>query len=100
MSRKTRFNIYRDGEMHVVDHMCSTCIFRAGNLMNLDDGRRDEMVRASLKVDSAIVCHSTLGTKENAVCRGFYDNHCHETVAMRLASIMGVVVFDAPRSLK
>ena len=93
------FNVYRGGKVHVVRDMCSTCIFRTGNLMDLSEGRRDEMVRESISEDVAIVCHSTLNTPENAVCRGFFDHHAKDTACLRLAKHFDVIAFDAPRKL-
>jgi hypothetical protein len=93
------FNIYRDGKVHVVRDMCSTCIFRTGNLMHLAEGRRDQLVREAITDDTAIVCHSTIGASENAVCRGFFDHHTKDTTCLRLALACGVIEFDAPRKL-
>jgi hypothetical protein len=60
--------------------------------MHLDPGRRDKMVRDSLREETAIVCHSTLGTKSQAVCRGFYERH--ETLPLKLARAMGAIEFQ------
>jgi hypothetical protein len=56
----TRHNVYRDGRVHVQAQMCSTCIFRPGNLMDLNAGRVRSMVDEAREHDSAIVCHQTL----------------------------------------
>ena len=64
--------------------------------MGLDSGRVDGMVAAAEKNDSAIICHSTLGG-DNAVCRGFYENH--STYPLRLARVMGVVEEVEPPKL-
>lgn len=79
--------------------MCSTCIFRIGNVMYLEDGRRDQMVRDSIRKDTAIICHSTLGTRENAVCRGFYDRHAGDVVCLRMAQAFDAIELDPPRKL-
>ena len=71
----SRHNVYRDGFVHVCREMCSTCIYRPGNLMQLRRGRVRSMVDEAVSDDGAIVCHQTLGTDANAVCRGFYDKH-------------------------
>lgn len=47
------------------------------------------MVREATKNESAIVCHATLGTKENAVCRGFFDKH--PTAPLQIAERLGFV---------
>lgn len=92
---------YRDGKIHVLSEMCSTCIFRPGNLMALQSGRVRGMVDAAVKDDSAITCHSTspaaarfYGPAEPAVCRGFFDRH--STVPLRLARVMDCIEYDDP----
>jgi hypothetical protein len=55
--------------------MCETCIFRGGNMMRLKPGRVKEMVESATQDESAIVCHSTLHTGAEAVCRGFFDKY-------------------------
>jgi hypothetical protein len=80
---------------------CETCIFRPGNLMHLNDGARDDMVRAALANDSWIVCHSTLPSTANpvgeqAICRGFWDVHARDSFGCRLAIAFGGPVFAPP----
>lgn len=90
-----KHNAYRDGKVHVCKVMCKTCIFHPGNRMDLSPGRVDKMIVDAEKKDSAIICHSTL-TGDNAVCRGFYENH--STYPLRLARVMGVVEeIDPPK---
>jgi hypothetical protein len=71
----SQHNIYRDGKIHVCKTECSTCIFRKGNLMHLQSGRVRGMIDESKAKEGAIVCHQTLGTDSNAVCRGFFDRY-------------------------
>jgi hypothetical protein len=92
---------YRDGKIHVLSEMCSTCIFRPGNLMRLSSGRLRGLVDANVKADSAITCHSTssaaarfYGPAEPAVCRGFFDRHA--TLPLRLAEAMDCIEYDNP----
>lgn len=85
-------NAYRNGRVHVMQRMCDSCIFRDGNLMNLDPGRRDYMVCRSIENNSAIICHSTL-SDDNAVCFGFFTQH--KTATLRLAEAMNVITFDS-----
>jgi hypothetical protein len=71
------------GGVLVLDRMCSTCIFRPGNLMHLSPGRVKSMVDStrpsrdhrSQPQASHITCHATLHTPgvHPAMCRGFYD---------------------------
>lgn len=84
----TKHDIYRDGKVHLCKRMCATCIFRRGNLMHLEPGRRDEMVASAMQSNTAIVCHSTL-EGDNAVCRGFFNKHA--TPVLRIAEAMGVL---------
>lgn len=64
-----------DNKVRVMKEKCATCIFHPGNLMSLRPGRVKDMVDSATKADSAIICHSTLNKEEQAVCRGFFDNH-------------------------
>ncbi len=81
---------YRDGLVHVCRTQCSTCIFRAGNLMRLQPGRVKSMVAQATKADSCIPCHQTLDGKQS-VCRGFFDRH--QTAPLQIAQRLGLVKF-------
>lgn len=83
---------YRNGRVHVMQRQCDTCIFRPGNLMNLDPGRLEKMTSEAIAAETAIICHSTLKDR-NAVCRGFFNNH--KTPVLILAERMGVITFDS-----
>jgi hypothetical protein len=95
--KRPKFNVYRDGKIHVCKSMCATCIFRPGNLMHLEDERRGSMVREAVKEQTAIICHSTLNTRANAVCHGFFK--LHSTLPLAVASLMGAIEYDEPREL-
>jgi hypothetical protein len=58
--------------------------------MNLEPGRVRQMVDDSLKKDSAIICHETLGSAQ-AVCRGFFDLHWRDTLPLRAAVALRVL---------
>jgi hypothetical protein len=91
MKRKRTFNVYRDGFVHVTKPLCATCIYRpaAG-----DVGRA--VVAAAKADETAVVCHSTLGTKANAVCGGFFTHA--PTPPLVLAKAMNMVKFvPAPK---
>lgn len=83
-----RHDAYRDGRVHVRAELCSSCIFRSGNLMHLCSGQVRGMVDEAREADAAIICHQTLDGP-NAVCRGFYDRH--PTRPLRLAGRLGLV---------
>ncbi len=88
-----RHDAYRDGRVHVCAAMCGTCIFRPGNLMDLEPGRVAGMVADATRKESAIICHQTLDGK-NAVCRGFYDRH--PTQPLQVAGRLGLVTEVMP----
>lgn len=76
--------------LRVCSEMCSTCIFRPGNLMQLRPGRVRAMVAESLEHDSFIPCHKTLDG-DKAVCRGFYDSYGDQSLGCRFGQIVGVI---------
>lgn len=82
---------FRDGRVHVLREKCATCVFRPGNLMRLEPGRLQGMVREAVADDSAITCHSTLYREDvdQAVCRGFADGYA--TLPLRLAAALDVL---------
>ena len=85
----SRTNVYRDGKVHVMEAKCSTCIYRPGNLMHLEPGRKDGMQADAIRDEGVIPCHQTIhGRREQeSVCRGFFDVAKHEgllAVAERL----------------
>lgn len=84
-------NAFRGWRVHVKGKMCSTCIFRTGNLMSLVPGRVEQMVAKAERDASAIICHDTLGG-DNAVCRGFFDRH--KTAPLQVAERLGVIEWD------
>lgn len=63
----------------VFDKMCSTCIFRPGNLMHLGPGALKSVIDANLERGTLLPCHKTTfgqGDYEVPVpCRGFYDKY-------------------------
>lgn len=70
--------------------MCSTCIFRSGNLMHLLPGQVETMIVEAVKDETSIICHKTL-EGDNSVCRGFFDRHA--TLPLRLAKAMDLIEF-------
>ena len=86
--------VYRNGKVHVMKHMCASCIFRPGNLMRLEDGRVNQMVKDATKAQSCIPCHQTTfgQAKGNAVCRGFFEQH--PTASLQVAQRLGFVIYQ------
>jgi hypothetical protein len=79
--------------VHVCKTMCTTCVFRPGNLMHLDVGRLAQMVQEACAEESAITCHSTLDG-DNAVCFGFFERHA--TQPLQVAERLGMIEWDDP----
>lgn len=86
-----RRGVFRNGKVHVKRAMCATCIFRPGNLMCLQDGRVEQMVRAATRAESCIPCHETLEGLQ-AVCRGFHERHA--TQPLQVAQRLGYIEYD------
>jgi hypothetical protein len=88
----SRTDVYRDGKVHVAERKCATCIYRPGNLMALQPGRKESMQAEAIAGEGVIPCHQTIeayhGKRgEESVCRGFFDVAKHKgllAVAERL----------------
>lgn len=94
MDEEVGHNIYNRSRVHVCETMCSTCIFRPGNLMHLTPGTVKSMTDTTEKDGdgAVIVCHQTLGTDQNAVCRGWLDSKVgQQDKLMRLAYALDLV---------
>jgi hypothetical protein len=88
--------VFRDGAVHVMSAMCSTCIFSIRR--PVAGSRVAELVRDTKDVDGGNVpCHhTTYGQSEagEAVCRGWYDRFATSDPVFRLAAAMDVIVFQ------
>jgi hypothetical protein len=62
------------GTVRLCDRLCTTCVFRPGNLMHLAPGRLKGMLGDAIADEGHITCHSTLGTDEPAICAGFAEH--------------------------
>jgi hypothetical protein len=82
--------VYREGMVHVCAHKCATCIYRPGNLMRLQEGRKDSMEADAVADESVIPCHKTLGPHA-AICRGYWDTQRRNVAPLRMAVAMGIV---------
>jgi hypothetical protein len=82
---------YRRHRIYVASRLCDTCIFRPGNLMQLEEGRVEEMVREACAKETAIICHETL-SGDKAICRGFFEQH--PTLPLILADRLGRIKFQ------
>jgi hypothetical protein len=79
--------VYRDGAVHICAHKCATCIYRPGNLMFLEAGRKDSMEAEAVANESVIPCHKTLGPGA-AICRGYWDTQWRNIFPLRMAVVM------------
>jgi hypothetical protein len=89
----TKTDVYRNGRIHVRRKLCDTCIFRPGNLMDLQPGRVEQMTREASENDGCIPCHKTThkGGGE-AVCRGFFN--LNSSMPLRLAVAFNKITFQ------
>lgn len=90
----SRTNVFNGGKVHVQESKCSTCIYRPGNLMRLDEGRKDQMQADAIRDGGVIPCHQTIHgrRKQQSVCRGFFDVAKHEGL-LAVAERMDIVEF-------
>lgn len=87
------------GEVRICAGLCTTCIFRPGNLMNLKPGRVTGMVKGALADEGHITCHQTLGTPEPAMCAGYYQLPAAKARSMFLRLLhagIGVIKWITP----
>ena len=92
-----RTEVFRDGRVHVQERKCSTCIYRPGNLMKLDPGRKESMEAGAIEGGGVIPCHQTIEAYhgehgQESVCRGFFDVAKHEGL-LAVAERLGIVEF-------
>jgi hypothetical protein len=92
---------WRDGKLHVLSGQCATCVFRAGNPMDLAPGRMRDLVESNLDAGAALTCHKTLSYGEHpelgeALCHGFLAAYGERVVAVRLARALELVELVPP----
>ncbi|MEU8332196.1 hypothetical protein AB0J14_35305 [Micromonospora arborensis] len=92
------------GKSRLLSRQCDTCIFAPGNKMHLAAGRLRDLVAATRRRKSFIVCHNTLPhyrypDAEPAICRGFADRY--RTQALQLiARLWGFVEVEPPSRIE
>lgn len=74
--------------IRVLRERCSTCVFRPGNLMDLNPGRLADLTASTDDADTNVVCHKTLGG-DGAFCRGSVDRRPGR--AMQIAERLGFI---------
>jgi hypothetical protein len=79
----------QDHRLRIKRERCSTCIFRPGNLMELREGRLQDMTDATDATDSNVICHQTIATEAGALCAGSVERRAGQQVRIfgRLNSI-------------
>lgn len=82
-----------NGRVHVRRTQCKTCIYRDGNLMHLEPGRREQMERDANRDGGCIPCHDNIhvGAKIEPVCRGYWN--VNQSVPLRLAEALERITF-------
>lgn len=89
-------NVYRDGKIYVLSEKCATCIFRPHE-RPVSGARVAELVSETKDKEGAtVVCHHTLGTKENAICRGWWDRFSQYDPILGLAEAMNAIEEQKP----
>lgn len=78
--------------VRVCDDLCSTCIYRPGNLMHLKPGRLQGMTDEAVEQEGHVVCHQTLGTTEPAICAGFARHPLGRLRSLALRLVRGGIL--------
>lgn len=78
------------GRPQALAEKCGTCIFRAGDPMQLGAARIRDVIERNRENGSLLTCHQTLSYGSHpevgqAACRGFLDAYGREVAAGRLA---------------
>ena len=93
MEEEGNHEVWRDNALHLCERKCSTCIYRPGNLMRLDAGRKENMEAEAVANQSVIPCHKTIYGAEvgPAICRGYWDTQKHNVSVLSAAERLGYV---------
>ena len=83
-----------DGQPQLLATQCSTCVFRAGNLMHLRPGALADIIRRNRSQGTVLICHQTLSYGAHpelgeAVCRGYYDRYREESQVIQVIERLG-----------
>lgn len=79
----------------LMSEMCTTCVFRPGNLMHLRPGRLKQLIQQNTGPEAqGLHCHQTLEYGGHpgfgrAFCRGFYDQFGHLANYIRICERLG-----------
>lgn len=86
------FGPARDNGVWVMKDKCATCIFRPGNLMQLNPGTVADMKKSADEKGTCIICHEYMTGPRSAVCAGYYEHH--DSQLLQIAERMKVVKFQ------
>ncbi len=92
-----RFDIFREGKVHVLSEECASCVFNPHE-RPVPGATVAGIVRDTKDTDgSTLVCHSTiLYGDHSAICRGWYDRLADKDTIVLAAKGMGIIEFDEP----
>ncbi len=94
-----RFNVFRDGKVHVLSRECATCIFNPAT-RPVEGSRVAGLVRDTMDTDgSTVVCHSTIykdDERKHAVCRGWLDRLGQRDGLLQVAERLGIIEEQEP----
>ena len=89
------------GKVRVLERRCDTCIFRPEMRETFGEDLIEHVVNANVERNTLLTCHSTLPYGANpdfgpAVCAEFMARFGRDTVAGRLARMVGIVRIPPP----
>jgi hypothetical protein len=70
--------------MFVMSERCDTCIFRPGNLMDLNQGRLADIIESTDRGDTNVICHKSRSVsgdlRQDAWCKGSVDRRAGQMI--------------------
>ena len=75
----------------VFKEMCSTCVFRPGNPMQLRPGALKRVVEGNLASGTLLMCHTTTfgQAAEEIACKGFFDRYGEGQMVVQVINRIG-----------
>lgn len=95
-----------DGRARVLARRCDTCVAYPDDRMHLGENRRAAFLTDTAARDRFVVCHQSLPALAPdgyapAICRGFWQQHRHDTMPTRMMLAYGFYVeVDPPTVTK
>ena len=69
----------------VKTQQCNQCLFSDNKIVN--DARKEEVLRTTLKKDSFFVCHKT----DDVCCKGYWDSHKNDFTVGQIAQRLNLI---------